>query len=64
MDKLTPLSGLVGAFEISAGLQKYVAGLWEEDLLEELLWCRKNDFLGSGHAIVAEQVSNEYRAPS
>jgi len=64
MGKLPVISGLAEAFEINTGLQKYVAGLWEEDLLEGLLWSRRNDSSSSSHATAAEQVSNEYRAPS
>lgn len=37
-DKLPAISGLAEAFEEASGITGYVAGLWEEDLIEGLLW--------------------------
>jgi hypothetical protein len=38
-DRLPAIPGLAEALEGTTGITKYVAGLWDEDLLEGLLWC-------------------------
>jgi hypothetical protein len=38
-DKLPAISGRAEAFEATTGITGYVAGLWEDDLLQGLLWC-------------------------
>ena len=37
-DRLPAISGLAEAFEQATGITGYAAGLWQEDLLDGLLW--------------------------
>jgi hypothetical protein len=58
MDKLPAISGLAREFQIMTGF-RYVAGLWESQLLLELLWYI-HDF--SNHELSG--LSSPYRSPS
>jgi hypothetical protein len=46
IDRLPAVSGLAEAFEFTGGLEKYVPGLWEEDLLQGLLWSARRQARG------------------
>jgi hypothetical protein len=59
-DKLPAISGLAEAFEEVTELKGYVAGLWESDLVEGLLWSVRRTFEFSDDA----WTSKTYKAPS
>lgn len=64
-DKLAALAGLAEKFHHASGgeLGKYVAGLWEADLPQQLLWRRRNPFNRYQKAAKNERPE-EWRAPT
>ena len=60
-DKLPAISGLASIFQRNTGYT-YIAGLWEEDLINNLLWfCPSTT---TDHQPVTEGSGCEYRGPS
>lgn len=60
-DKLPALSGLAQAFHAKMPGNKYLAGLWEASILEDLLWCHRP--VSTGRRAKRARPSG-YRAPS
>ncbi|KAK4450547.1 HET-domain-containing protein [Podospora aff. communis PSN243] len=60
-DKLTALSGLAQAFQAQMPGNLYLAGLWKDHLLDDLLWCHAPTE-SARHA--KREILAEYRAPS
>ena len=56
-DKLVAIAGLAEMFASTLG-PDYLAGLWHDTLLQDLLWRR------TGRTMARSPISNRYRAPS
>ncbi|KAE8444463.1 hypothetical protein EG329_000554 [Mollisiaceae sp. DMI_Dod_QoI] len=65
-DKLPALSGLAQRFARQQPNAKYLAGLWDESLVEDLMWLNPNAkfYGGRGHYARVNQPSSPQRAPS
>jgi hypothetical protein len=63
-DKLPAISGLATRFQ-TAGMGKYIAGLWKNNIIKELLWTMDSgtDFRYTVHRN-PDQEGHPFRAPS
>lgn len=64
LDRLPAISGLAETFGIIAGLETYLAGLWEEDLLEGLLWTARRERSISYRVAGRRPAPTDYPGPS
>jgi hypothetical protein len=65
-DKLPAIGGLAKAFHDLRPDNSYLAGLWTESLLDDLLWVHKNiNYLNQQSAVeIVRKKPTKYRAPS
>jgi len=62
-DKLVALSGIASEMQSTLPDGRYLAGLWQTDILSQLLW-HTWDIMPSGPAISPATPTKSYRAPS